>query len=97
LAIVKSKLLKQLTDNYPNFLKKDLEKFLDIFLTEVKQALHRGERVEIRRFGIWSTHIQKARISRNPRTGEKINTPEKRTIHFKMAKELFNKLNNNDE
>ena len=59
MAIVKSKLLKQLTDNYPNFLKKDLEKFLDIFFKEVKQALHRGERVELRGFGIWSTHIQK--------------------------------------
>jgi integration host factor subunit beta len=94
LAIVKSKLLKQLTDNYPNFLKKDLEKFLDIFFKEVKQALSRGERVELRGFGVWSTHIQKARISRNPRTGEKVNTPKKKTIHFKMAKELFNKLNN---
>ena len=94
MAIVKSKLLKQLTDNYPNFLKKDLEKFLDIFFKEVKQALSRGERVELRGFGVWSTHIQKARISRNPKTGEKINTPEKKTIHFKMAKELFKKLNN---
>ncbi len=94
MAIVKSKLLKQLTDNYPNFLKKDLEKFLDIFFKEVKQALHRGERVELRGFGVWSTHIQKARISRNPKTGEKVNTPEKKTIHFKMAKELFNRLNN---
>jgi integration host factor subunit beta len=96
LAIVKSKLLKQLTDNYPNFLKKDLEKFLDIFLKEVKLALQRRERVELRGFGVWSTHIQKARISRNPRTGEKVNTPKKITIHFKMAKELFNKLNNNE-
>ena len=94
MAIVKSKLLKQLTDNYPNFLKKDLEKFLDIFFKEVKQALHRGERVELRGFGVWSTHIQKARISRNPKTGEKVNTPEKKTIHFKIAKELFNRLNN---
>ena len=94
MAIVKSKLLKQLTDNYPNFLKKDLEKFLNIFLTEIKNSLKRGERVELRGFGIWSTHIQKARISRNPKTGEKVATPEKKTIHFKMAKDLFKKLNN---
>ena len=94
MAIVKSKLLKKISENYPNFLKKDLEKFLDIFFKEVKQALSRGERVELRGFGVWSTHIQKARISRNPRTGEKVNTPKKKTIHFKMAKELFNKLNN---
>jgi integration host factor subunit beta len=96
LAIVKSKLLKQLADNYPNFLKRDLEKFLNIFLTEIKNSLKRGERVELRGFGMWSTHIQKARISRNPKTGEKVATPEKKTIHFKMAKELFKKLNNDE-
>ena len=50
--------------------------------------------MELRGFGVFSTKIQKARISRNPKTGEKINTPEKKTIHFKMAKELFKKLNN---
>ena len=96
MAIVKSKLLKQLTDNYPNFLKKDLEKFLDIFLSEIKNALKRGERVELRGFGVWSTHLQKARISRNPKTGEKVNTPEKKTIHFKMSKDLFKKLNHEE-
>jgi integration host factor subunit beta len=96
LAIVKSKLLKQISDNYPNFLKKDLEKFLNIILKEIKETLQRGERVELRGFGAWSTHIQKARISRNPKTGEKINTIQKKTIHFKMAKELFNKLNHNE-
>ena len=96
MAIVKSKLLKQISDNYPNFLKRYIEKFLNIILNEIKKALKRGERVEIRGFGIWSTNIQKARISRNPKTGEKIQTPEKKTIHFKMAKELFNKLNSNE-
>ena len=96
MAIVKSKLLKQLANNYPNFLKKDLEKFVDIILVEIKQALKRGDRVELRGFGMFSTNIQKARISRNPKTAEKINTPEKKTIHFKMAKELFKKLNNDE-
>jgi len=94
LAIVKSKLLKQLSNNYPNFLKKDLEKFTNIILDEIKKALKRNERVELRGFGVFSTNIQKTRISRNPKTGEKVNTPEKKTIHFKMAKELFKKLNN---
>ena len=94
MAITKSKILKKLKENYPNFLKKDLEKFTDIILNEIKFTLKRGERVELRGFGVFSTKIQKARISRNPKTGEKINTPEKKTIHFKMAKELFKKLNN---
>ena len=93
MAIVKSKLLKQLSKNYPNFLKKDLERFFDCFLDEIKNALNRGERVEIRGFGALSVHRQKPRLSRNPRTGQKIFTPEKKTIHFKMSKELFNKVN----
>tara|TARA_S200000501_G_scaffold337827_1_gene344190 strand:+ start:539 stop:829 length:291 start_codon:yes stop_codon:yes gene_type:complete len=96
LAIVKSKLLKQLSKNYPNFLKKDLEKFTEIILKEIKKTLRRGERVELRGFGVFSTNTQKARISRNPKTGEKVNTPEKKTIHFKMAKDLFKKLNNEE-
>ena len=97
MAIVKSKLLKQLSENYPNFLKKDLEKFTNIILDEIKRSLRRGDRVELRGFGIFSTNIQRARISRNPKTGEKVNTPEKKTIHFKMSKDLFNKLNNEEE
>tara|TARA_Y100000590_G_scaffold396152_1_gene476637 strand:- start:245 stop:535 length:291 start_codon:yes stop_codon:yes gene_type:complete len=96
LAIVKSKLLRQISNNYPNFLKKDLEKSLNIFLNEIKHALNKGENVEIRDFGTWSVHLQKSRISRNPRTGEKVETPEKKKIHFKISKKLFKKINNNE-
>ena len=77
--------------------RKYLEKFTNIILYEIKRALKRGDRVELRGFGIFSTNTQKARISRNPKTGEKVNTPEKKTIHFKMSKDLFKKLNNNEE
>jgi len=97
LAAVKSKLLKQLSADYPNFLKKDLEKFSNIIFNEIKSALQKGDRVELRGFGVFYTNIQKARISRNPKTGEKVNTPEKKTIHFKMSKDLFKKLNDNEE
>ena len=96
MAIVKSKFIKQLANNYPNFLKKDLKKFTHIILDEIKHALKRGDRVELRGFGVFSTNTQKARISRNPKTGEKLNTPKKETIHFKMAKEMFKKLNNDE-
>ena len=97
MSIVKSDLLKQLSDSYPNFLKKDLKKFLDIVLNEIKHSLYKKERVELRGFGVWSAHTQKARISRNPKTGEKVNTPTKKTIHFKMSKEMFKKLNDEKE
>ena len=93
MAVVKSKLLKQLAKNYPNFLKKDLERFIEIILKEIKQTLKRGERVELRGFGIFSCTIQKARISRNPKTNQKVNTPEKKAILFKMSKEWAKKVN----
>tara|TARA_A100000164_G_scaffold380070_1_gene426343 strand:+ start:2244 stop:2537 length:294 start_codon:yes stop_codon:yes gene_type:complete len=94
LAIVKSKLIKQLKKSYPNFLVKDLEKLVSIILNEIKNTLKNGERVELRGFGILKTNIQKESIRRNPRTGEKVNVPRKKTIHFKMAKDLFKKINN---
>ena len=97
MPIAKSNILKKLSKNYPNFFKKDLEKLVNIILMEIKETLKRGERVELRGFGVFSTNIQKARISRNPKTGEKVNTPQKKTIHFKMAKDLFKKLNNEKE
>tara|TARA_B100000131_G_C18018001_1_gene573350 strand:+ start:220 stop:465 length:246 start_codon:yes stop_codon:yes gene_type:complete len=81
-VIVKSKLLKQISDNYPNFFRKDLEKFLNIFLNEIMSSLNRGERVEFRGFGTFSSHTQKSRISRNPRTGEKVHTPQKKNHTF---------------
>ena len=96
MAIVKSDLLKQLKKNFPNFQSKDLERIIVIVLREIKESLKRGERVELRGFGIFHTNIQKARISRNPKTGEKVNTPQKKTIHFKMSKDLFKKLNNEE-
>ena len=92
----KSDLLKNLKNSYINFYSKDLEKVINIFFKEIKEALHKGERCEIRGFGSFSTRIQKARISRNPKTGEKVETPQKKSIHFKMAKELFKKINNNE-
>jgi len=94
LAIVKSKLLKQLSNNYPNFLKKDLSKFTDIILSEIKRALKRGDSVELRGFGRFSVKIQKSSIRRNPKTGEKVAVPEKKVISWKMSKEMFKKINN---
>ncbi len=95
MAITKSKFLKKIFENYPNFYKKDLEKFFDIILEEIKYSLKKGERVELRGFGAWSTHTQKASIRRNPKTGDKVSIPEKKTIHFKISKELFKKINEN--
>ena len=96
MAIVNSKLLKQLSNNYPNFLKKDLSKFTDIIFNEIKRALKRGESVELRNFGRLSIKIQKSSIRRNPKTGEKVAVPEKKVISWKMSKEMFKKMNNEE-
>ena len=73
MSIVKSDLIKELATNYPNFLKKDLLKLFDITIYEMQEALKRGERVELRDIFSLEPRIQKARISRNPKTNEKIN------------------------
>ena len=93
MAIVKSKLLKQLSKNYSNFLKKDLEKFSDIILKEIKHTLKRGERVELRGFGVFFSKSRKKRIARNPKTGELINIKAKRLPQFRIAKNFFEKIN----
>ncbi len=94
MPITKSELVKQLSKTYPNLLKKDLEKFFDIFINEVRLALKNDERVELRRWGIFFTKNQKGKTSRNPKTGEKVVVKEKKSINFKMSKDLFNEINN---
>ena len=96
MAIVKSKLLKQLANNYPNFLQKDLSKFTDIILNEIKRSLKRGDSVELRNFGRFSIKIQKSSIRRNPKTGQKVAVPEKKVISWKMSKDMFKKINNEE-
>ena len=96
MAIVKSKLLKQLKQSYPNFSLKDLTKLTDIVLNEIKRALKRGEGVELRNFGVWRVKTQKSSIRRNPKTGEKVAVPEKKVISWKMSKEMFKKINDEE-
>ena len=72
MALVKSKILEHLSNNYPNFLKKDLSKLIEITLSKIENALEKNERVELRDIFTLETRIQKARTSRNPKTQEKI-------------------------
>ena len=78
MAVVKSKIIENLSDNYPNFLKKDISKIVEIIILQIQEALVRNERVELRDIFTLESKIQKARISRNPKTNEKVNVPEKK-------------------
>ena len=49
---------------------------------EMQESLKRGERVELRDVFTIEPRIQKARISRNPKTNEKVNTPEKKKKYY---------------
>ena len=93
MALVKSKIIKQLSSNYPNFLNKNLSKLVDIIISNMENSLARNERVELRDIFTLETRVQKARISRNPKTNEKIQTEQKRSIRFKMSKDWFKRLN----
>ena len=64
MSVVKSDLIKELAENYPNFLKKDLIKLFDISIYEMLEAIKRGERVELRENFSIEPRIQKARVSR---------------------------------
>ena len=96
MAVVKSKLLKQLKKSYPNFSLNDLSKLVDIILNEIKRALRRGDSVELRGFGRFSVKTQKASIRRNPKTNEKVAVQEKKVIRWKQSKDLFRKINNEE-
>ena len=93
MSIAKSDLIKELANAYPNFLQKDLLRLVDITLSEIQNALKRGERIELRDIFTIEPRVQKARISFNPATREKINIPQKKTINFKISKEWFKKIN----
>ena len=96
MGVVKSKLLKQISNSFPNFPKKDLALTINLILTEMKRALRRGDSVELRGFGRISVKTQKASIRRNPRTMEKVAVPEKKVIRWKQSKDLFKKINNEE-
>ena len=89
----KSDLVKKLSDYYPNFLQKDLNKLVSIFLSEIKNSLKRHERVELRDNFTMETKKHKGRFARNPRTNEKVYVKEKYSVNFKSSKMWLKKIN----
>ena len=79
MGVVKSKLLKQISKSFPNFLKKRSRKNNRYNIKRIKKALKREERVEIRGWGSLSIRNQKSSIRRNPKTGDKVAVPAKKS------------------
>ncbi len=93
MSVSKPEIINKISKNFPNLLKKDLNKLFDIFLFEISEALSRGERVELRDAMLFETRIQKSRTSINPKTLEKVEVPEKRSLLFRCSKEWKERLN----
>ena len=92
--MVISDLIQKLCNLHPNILRKDITKTIDIIFEEISNALKNDLKYEIRGYGVFKTKHRKARIARNPKTGEKISIPEKKIPSFKMSKLMKLKLNN---
>ena len=93
--MVRSELLQKLCNLHPDILRKDIEKTLEIILSEIAKALNDGKKIEIRGFGTYKITKRKARIGRNPKNSELVQIPEKNTIKWKISKTFFNRLNKN--
>ena len=72
---------------------KDVQKIIDTLFDTVSTALKKGDRVEFRGFGTFSTKSRKARIGRNPKTGDPVAIPQKRLPFFKMGKSMKERIN----
>ncbi len=73
--------------------KKDAEKIVNTVFDCIIDALHSGEKIELRGFGSFRLRERKARIGRNPKTGETVHVPTKRVPYFKAGKELKELIN----
>ena len=73
--------------------KKNAEVIVKTVFECVTQALHRGEKIELRGFGSFRLRERKARIGRNPKTGETVDVPAKKVPYFKAGKELKELIN----
>lgn len=74
--------------------KNKAEEVVDLVFESMKEALAKGERIELRGFGVFTVKPRKKGIGRNPRTGEKIPIPEGKTVRFKPGKEIVPKIIN---
>ena len=73
--------------------RKDSEVIVEAIFGSIVQALHGGDKIEIRGFGSFRTRERQARIGRNPKTGERVEVPAKRIPFFKPSKELKDLVN----
>jgi integration host factor subunit beta len=75
--------------------RKDSEVIVEALFDSVVKALKNSDKLEVRGFGSFRIRKRKARQGRNPKTGEKVDVPEKKVPYFKPSKELKDLINLN--
>lgn len=86
--MTKSELIARLAERFPQLVAKDADFAVKMILDALTAALVRGDRIEIRGFGSFALNHRPPRIGRNPKSGDKVQVPEKYVPHFKAGKEL---------
>ena len=91
--MIKSELVQRIVEQNPHLYQRDVEKIVNSILGEIVIALARGDRVEMRGFGVFSVRHRPARVGRNPRTGNQVAVDRKAVPFFKAGKEMRQRLN----
>jgi len=91
--MMKSELVKRIASQNPHLFERDIEKIVNAILDEMIEALRRGDRVELRGFGMFSAKLREARQGRNPKTGVVVAVGKKAVPYFKTGKEMRQRLN----
>lgn len=84
----RSELVEKLAERMTQLYVRDAQAGVDAILSAITVTLAKGGRVEIRGFGAFTTSQLAPRIGRNPRTGERVGVPGKRTARFKPGGDL---------
>ena len=70
----------------------DVKKIVQLTFDVVIEALERGEKIELRNFGVFKLKTRRSRLGRNPRTGESVPVPSRRVVVFKPGLEMKQKI-----
>ncbi len=88
--MIKIDLVNAVANSVEGLTKVKAEQAVDTIFSMMKRALQRGERIELRGFGVFQIKPRKKGIGRNPRTGKEVRIPPGKTIRFKPGKNLTN-------
>lgn len=91
--MTRSELIQNLRSKFSHLTLEDVNISVKVILDEIAKKLSEGSRAEIRGFGTFKINYKPSRISRNPRTGERVEVPEKYVPNFKAGHTLRNKVN----